>query len=410
MILFGKNENYRLIFDLIDGLKNGADITDAVGRLIEKCEKHKLYQNLWRSYIAWLIMNDENAFSLACEMKTIEDCTLYAVARKDAKELFDLFFYDFEGDFAKENEWLRLILNYKPHTQHFQTNREISGKTAVEFGQRLAKAATPELFLKEIAAQYAQHGVGMFGNNAAFYLHEGETLSFIPIIEFEDVHLSDLWGYELQKKQLTDNTEAFLQGKTANNVLLYGDSGTGKSTCVKAILNEYHDRGLRFVEIYKPQFKYLTELIDHLRTRNYKFVIYMDDLSFEDFEIEYKYLKAVIEGGLEKRPDNVLIYATSNRRHLIRENFSDRNAGDDIHKNDTMQEKLSLAERFGISINFTKPVQKDYFEMVRYLAKNNGIQLPEDQLYDLARKWGIRNGGMSGRVAQQFINHLKGKA
>ena len=186
----------------------------------------------------------------------------------------------------------------------------------------------------------------MFGLNKAFRIEEhlDGGFSFMPINNMDAVMLDDLIGYEIQKKKLTDNTEAFVQGKKANNVLLFGDSGTGKSTSIKAIVNQYYDDGLRMIEIYKHQFKYLSKIIAAIKNRNYRFIIYMDDLSFEEFEIEYKYLKAVIEGGLETKPDNILIYATSNRRHLIRETWSDRSdmSQDELHRSDTMQEKLSL--------------------------------------------------------------------
>ena len=170
------------------------------------------------------------------------------------------------------------------------------------------------------------------------------------------MRLSDLVGYEIPKQKLIDNTKAFVEGKKANNCLLFGDAGTGKSSSIKGILNEYYDQGLRMIEVYKHQFQDLNELIAQIKNRNYKFIIYMDDLSFEEFEIEYKYLKAVIEGGLEKRPDNILIYATSNRRHLIKENYSDKEGTrQDMHTSDTVQEKLSLVYRFGVSIYFGAP-------------------------------------------------------
>ncbi|MFW5677329.1 MAG: ATP-binding protein, partial [Acetivibrio ethanolgignens] len=222
-----------------------------------------------------------------------------------------------------------------------------------------------------------------------------------------------LVGYELQKRKLIENTEAFVEGRSCNNVLLFGDSGTGKSTSIKAILNEYYDRGLRMIEIYKHQFQELSNVIAQVKNRNYRFIIYMDDLSFEEFEIEYKYLKAVIEGGLETKPDNVLIYATSNRRHLIRETWNDRSDvkhEDGMHQSDTMQEKLSLVNRFGISIHYSKPSQKEYFEIVKELAKKHpNITLSEEELTMEANKWELSNGGISGRTAQQFINYLAGK-
>ena len=165
------------------------------------------------------------------------------------------------------------------------------------------------------------------------------------------------------------------------------------------------------IEIYKHQFKHLSNVIAQIKNRNYKFIIYMDDLSFEEFEIEYKFLKAVIEGGVETRPDNILIYATSNRRHLIRETWNDRNDmehSEDMHRSDTIEEKLSLANRFGVTINYSKPSQKEYFHIVEELAKKSGLDIPTEELKAEANKWELSHGGISGRTAQQFINYLIG--
>ena len=223
--------------------------------------------------------------------------------------------------------------------------------------------------------------------------------------------IRDRIGYEQQKQKLIENTEAFVAGRKANNVLLFGDAGTGKSTSVKAILNQYYGRGLRMIEVYKHQFKDLSSVIAQIKNRNYRFIIYMDDLSFEEFEIEYKYLKAVIEGGLETKPDNILIYATSNRRHLIRETWSDRSdmSQDELHRSDTMQEKLSLVARFGVTIGYYRPSQQEYFDIVLQLAKRYPeITLSEEELKLKANQWELSHGGISGRTAQQFINHLAG--
>ena len=259
---------------------------------------------------------------------------------------------------------------------------------------------------------YKDYGVGKFGLHRAFkIISDGQEPEIAPITRTEKVVLSDIVGYEIQKKKLRDNTEAFIQGKKANNALLFGDSGTGKSTSIKAILNEYYKDGLRMIEIYKHQFKDISNVIAQIKNRNYKYILYMDDLSFEEFEIEYKYLKAIIEGGLETKPDNVVIYATSNRRHLIRETWSDRKqAPDDVHGGDSMQEKLSLATRFGESIYYGKPNQKEYLEIARELAKRYDIQMSEELIEQEAVKWELGHGGRSGRTAQQFINHLIGIA
>lgn len=253
----------------------------------------------------------------------------------------------------------------------------------------------------------------MFGLNKAFRIKsdEGGNISFIPINNMDKVVLSDLIGYEIQKKKLVDNTRAFVEGRKANNCLLFGDSGTGKSTSIKAIVNEFYGDGLRMIEIYKHQFKDLSNLIATIKNRNYKFIIYMDDLSFEEFEIEYKFLKAVIEGGVETKPDNILIYATSNRRHLIKENWSDRDdvqVDNGMHKSDTMQEKLSLVNRFGVTINYSKPSQKEYFDMVIELAHRLDIRMSDEELKNQANAWELSHGGISGRTASQFINYISG--
>jgi predicted AAA+ superfamily ATPase len=274
--------------------------------------------------------------------------------------------------------------------------------------QELAGCADASAMKDALTRFYTDFGVGILGLHKAFRDEDGRI---VPIRNIRHVQLDDLIGYESAKKKLIDNTEAFLDGRPANNCLLYGDAGTGKSTSIKAIANAYFDRGLRIIEIYRHQFRDLNDIIAGIKGRNYRFIIYMDDLSFEDFETEYKYLKAVIEGGLEKKPENVLIYATSNRRHLIKESFSDRKSlsdDGDIHSNDTVQEKLSLADRFGISIYFGRPDPAEFRAMVRALADRSGIDIPDEELYLKANQWEMNHGGLSGRCAQQFIDYLLG--
>ena len=250
-----------------------------------------------------------------------------------------------------------------------------------------------------------------FGLHKAFRVrHKKGGAEIVPITNTAHVNLEDLVGYEIPKQKLIENTEAFVEGRRANNCLLFGDAGTGKSSSIKGILNRYYDRGLRIIEIYKHQFRDLNDVIAQIKNRNYRFIIYMDDLSFEEFEIEYKYLKAVIEGGLEKKPSNVLIYATSNRRHLVRETFKDKaDRDEELHTNDTVQEKLSLVHRFGVTIYFGSPDKKEFQQIVKALAKRHGIAMPEDELLLLANQWELTHGGLSGRTAQQFIDYLLGK-
>ena len=293
-------------------------------------------------------------------------------------------------------------------------NYNVSSKVQ-ELSKRLEKCEDEQGFFETVTKFYADYGVGMFGLNKAFRISNIDNrVNIFPINNTETVMLNDLVGYEIQKQKLVENTEAFVAGRPANNCLLFGDSGTGKSTCIKAIINEYYDQGLRMIEIYKHQFKDLSTVISMIKNRNYRFIIYMDDLSFEEFEIEYKFLKAVIEGGVETKPDNVLIYATSNRRHLIKETWNDRNdveQSQGMHRSDTMQEKLSLVNRFGVTINFSRPSQKEFFNIVCNLAKRNpNIQLSEEELCAQANKWELSHGGISGRTAQQFINYLAGQS
>ena len=195
--------------------------------------------------------------------------------------------------------------------------------------------------------------------------------------------------------------------------MLYGDAGTGKSTSIKAILNQYYPKGLRMIEVYKHETKYLSKIISEIKNRNYKFILYMDDLSFEESESEYKFLKALIEGGLESNPDNVLIYATSNRRHLIKETWNERvntSSSEEMYHSDTIREKLSLVDRFGVTIGYHKPSVKEYLEIVKTLAKKYPeIKLSNEELKREATVWLRTHGAQSGRTAEQLVYYLLGK-
>ena len=291
-------------------------------------------------------------------------------------------------------------------------NKNVSEKVRA-LSKNLAATATAKEFFRVMSDFYKDYGVGKFGLHRAFKIvSDGQTAEIVPITRTEPVVLDDIVGYDIQKKKLRDNTEAFIRGRKANNALLYGDSGTGKSTSIKAILNEYYKDGLRMIEVYKHQFKDISNVIAQIKNRNYKYILYMDDLSFEEFEIEYKYLKAIIEGGLETKPENVVIYATSNRRHLIKETWKDRNdveQSEGMHRSDTMEEKLSLVNRFGVTISFSKPSQKEFFAIVIGLARRAGITMSDEELKAEANKWELAHGGLSGRTAAQFINYLLGQ-
>ena len=385
-----------------------------IKRLLDLATDYGFDDNLWHNYLTFVMMTNENSFTLTSEKVGANDGSVNHFAMNDFKifkELFDYNFYEIEKELGID--CFSTISNYKAIVKKERMyNYNVSEKVR-ELSKRLEKCDDGEGFFKEVTQFYADYGVGMFGLNKAFRIRNiGDKVDIFPINNTETVLLDDLVGYEIQKKKLIDNTQAFVEGRPANNCLLFGDSGTGKSTCIKAIINEYYDRGLRMIEIYKHQFQDLSQVISLIKNRNYRFIIYMDDLSFEEFEIEYKYLKAVIEGGLEIRPDNVLIYATSNRRHLIKETWNDRNDMENnngIHRSDTIQEKLSLVNRFGVTISYSAPSQKEYFEIVKGLAEKEHITMDEKELCAEANKWELAHGGISGRTAQQFINYLKGQ-
>ena len=392
-----------------------ARIYDQIKRLLDLATDYGFDTNLWHNYLAFILITNENSFSMTSEKVGANDGTVNYFAKNDFKIFKKLFDFDFsEIEEALDIDCFTIVNNYKAiGKKERMYNKNVSTKVQ-DISRAIEGAKDENDIFKIVTDFYKAYGVGMFGLNKAFRIVHPTNgdMQFVPINNTEDVRLDDLIGYEIQKQKIVENTEAFVAGRKANNALLFGDSGTGKSTTIKAIINEYYDQGLRMIEIYKHQFQDLSQVISQIKNRNYRFIIYMDDLSFEEFEIEYKYLKAVIEGGLETKPDNILIYATSNRRHLIRETWTDRTDlenNNGMHKSDTMQEKLSLVNRFGVTINYSKPSQKEYFQIVVGLAEKNGIHMTEEELCAEANKWELSHGGISGRTAQQFINYLAGK-
>ena len=385
-----------------------------IKRLLILATDYGFDRNLWQNYLTFLLITDENPFSITREKIGANDGSVNYFAKNDFRAFMELFHYDFSAiEKALGIDCFSRISNYKAIGKpELMYNKNVSEKVQV-LSKKLAASLDEDEFFKKVTGFYKAYGVGMFGLNKAFRIAPeiNNNVRFLPINNMEKVLLKDLVGYELQKKKLVDNTRAFVEGRKANNVLLFGDSGTGKSTSIKAIVNEFYDQGLRMIEIYKHQFQDLSNVIASVKNRNYKFIIYMDDLSFEEFEIEYKFLKAVIEGGVETKPENILIYATSNRRHLIKETWKDRDdveQNEGLHRSDTMQEKLSLVNRFGVTINFQRPNQKEYFHIVIELARKAGVTMSDEELCAEANKWELSHGGISGRTAQQFVNYVTG--
>lgn len=249
-------------------------------------------------------------------------------------------------------------------------------------------------------------GYGIYAKHIMFYI--GEENRIVPVINPDQTRLSSLIDYKREQQIILDNTIALLEGKPAANILLSGDAGTGKSSTVKAVVNELHDRGLRILEVRKEQLHAIPAILDELNTNPLKFILFIDDLSFQKDDDNFSALKAILEGSVSAKSRNVVIYATSNRRHLVKESFSGRD-GDDIHRNDTMQEIISLSERFGIQVTFQKPNKEVYLGIVRHLAREKGIVMDENELDMLAERFALGRGGRSARAATQFIDGLLAK-
>ncbi len=402
LILYRDFENEQLFYDFTWVMENYQNeyynkedveglFYECLKKLMELAVSHGFSGNLWHNFLAFLLVNNENAYSRACEIRGEVKGSINEVARHDFAIMKELFDFDLSvlGNYFSV-DCMDALLHYEETADAGKLfNKRIRDRIA-ELCRHLEAAADAEEFKQAVTAFYGEFGVGKLGLHKAFRVrHTDDGAQIIPITNIAHVKLDDLVGYELAKQKLVDNTEAFVSGKEANNCLLYGDAGTGKSTSIKAIANQYYDRGLRLIEIYKHQFCDLNDVIEQIKNRNYKFIIYMDDLSFEEFEIEYKYLKAVIEGGLEKKPDNVLIYATSNRRHLIREKFSDKEeVREDMHTSDTVQEKLSLYARFGVTIYYGAPDKKEFQKIVTTLAEKYGVRLEQEELLLEAKRSG----------------------
>ncbi|MBQ8161967.1 MAG: ATP-binding protein [Clostridia bacterium] len=386
-----------------------------IKRLLDLSTAMGFDRNLWQNYLTFLMISHENSFSLTCERVARQEGSIRQFAIHDFAIFRTLLHWDFR---PLEEELgicgLSLLCDYSAIVKRDQLYNHRVSENVCSLSEKLDACTGAEEIYDLLTEHFHREGVGLLGLNTAFRVaEEAGRIELIPVNNLERVTLSHLIGYDTQKSELRANVEAFLRGRPFNNMLLYGDAGTGKSTSVKAALNEYAQEGLRMVELSKHQFHLLAPIISLVKLRNYRFMIFLDDLSFEENEVEYKYLKAVIEGGLETRPENVMIVATSNRRHLIREVWSDRSdmeKQEDVHRSDTMQEKLSLSARFGCSIAYAMPGHRLFQQIVLGLAaRHPEIPLSESELLLEAQRYEMRHGGESGRCAQQFMNQLLGR-
>jgi len=400
IILFREVKENKIISsfkEIADQLDNSDQtLTNLIYELIELNIKEGLQGDIWHNYLKKIVTDSENIFSLKAEKGAIDqDSSLYLLAKNDIKIITTLFSFSFND----------LLINFDfedfEHLGNFKLTETDRNLEKENLFKKLFVSASIDDNLKALINFYYNHGASILNESRAFYWQDNKLTR---VNNSDPITFANLISYQKTQQKLIENTKSFLNGFQAHNVLLYGDSGTGKSSSVKALVNKFYQQGLRLIEINSSQIKELPSILEYLNERGLYFIIFMDDLSFEEFETDYKYLKAVMEGGIESRPDNVLFYATSNRRHLVREKWQDRES--EIHENDILNEKLSLSERFGLTLMFSNPAQDEYLKIVKGLAAQENINLKKDELEKRALQWSRWNNGRSGRSARQFIDQL----
>ncbi|MTI81903.1 MAG: ATP-binding protein [Firmicutes bacterium] len=358
--------------------------------------------NGWQNHLLNLLLYDDNPFTRQTSVNNLDiSPSLYRAAQHDLQCLTSLFQVDTTLD-VKLAPWDKMVTTNDRLIRNYYENGY-----SEKIVQTLLASDNWSNCIDLLINYYYTAGSGIFGRYHTLRW-DGEKRCLTGVANPDPIQITDLIGYQKERQKVLDNTEAFLSGSTGNNVLLYGDRGTGKSSTIKALPNTYGGIGLRLIEVPKQFLSHFPTLVQLLNGRPQYYILFVDDLSFEDSEVEYKALKAVMEGGVELKPKNVLVYATSNRRHLIRENFSERQH-DDVHAADTMEEKLSLSDRFGLTVTFTAPDQKQYLEIVQGLANRRGLRFDEKELHSKALQWVLNHSGRSGRLAKQFIDHMEGR-
>ncbi len=395
---FRKNKIIRLYSNAVSDPYNITLQHSFLSALVQQSEQLGLSGQLFSAYIIYLLSEGNNLAAASIRQGKFPDKSLQKLLKIDMEVIYPYLKIDLLGD----NKIIDIVNAYSPV-------KTCSNELYALLSQALSQTQSAEEATLCLLDHYKKFGSGKMAHYRAFYWNNNSGLNGIKY--FESIKMSDLIGYDRQKQTLIDNTIAFIKNKPANNVLLVGARGTGKSSGVKALINEYYEKGLRLLQITRDQIKLLPDIMEHLRQlAGYKFIVFLDDLSFNETETEYKYLKSVIEGGISSIPSNVVLYATSNRRHLIKETWNDReDTQDELYRNDSVNESISLSDRFGIIIVYDAPNQDEYLQIIDSYLQKTGIKLDNKQLRIEGLRWELTHSGRSGRVARQFVNWYLGQ-
>ena len=375
--------------------------------------------NLLQNHFCRLFASEENAFAKMAEdgvyqglktgMKAAdiqsvlsrEAMALLNLAAREIKHFYPIYRFDF-SDVTDVRDG-RDFASLTPGGETGAENPADPGPREMIHMAMISKTSLDAAIL--LADYFHSYGYGVMGQAIAF---NAEESGLVPAAYTDPITMDELVGYEAQKRALMENIEILLAGHRANNILLYGDSGTGKSSSIKALLNMYASRGLKLISVSKNKLGLIPKLFDQIASRGLKIVIFIDDLSFEENEYEFKAFKSIIDGRVARSPKNAMLAVTTNRKNIVKEAWSDREGGDDVRRRDSIEEKRSLSDRFGITLTYSAPGKREYLEIVRSIAEKSGLFMPEEKLDAEALKWEIRHGGRSGRTARQFVDYMTG--